>query len=93
VAPAAGPAFLFVVDKCIPAQDLGALKKSISHTIGLLPGNAVIGLVSFAAQVHVHDFGSMKHYTKALVFDCDRECTTARVCCIALAFFLLLAFL
>ena len=83
---AAGPAFLFVIDTCLSEQDLVALKKAVSHTVGLLPGNAVVGLLSFAAQVHVHDFGSAKHYMKALVFDWDRECTTAQVCYHCLAF-------
>ena len=90
--PGEGPAFLFVVDTCISPQDFGALKKAISHTVSLLPTNAVVGLLSFGTQVHVHDLGSTNHYMKALVFDWQREYTTVRVWSLRL-FILSLTFL
>lgn len=68
-----------MLDTCISAQDLGGLKKAISQTLSLLPENALVGLVSFGSQVHVHDLGFTHDCMKAVVFHGERELPSHRI--------------
>ena len=54
--PAAGaPAFLFVVDQCLPEDELVQLKDSIVQSLALLPSSALVGLVTYGTMVQVHE--------------------------------------
>lgn len=52
------PAFLYLVDTCLPADELGHLKDSIQQSLSLLPPAALVGLVTYGTMVNVHDFSS-----------------------------------
>eukprot|EP00250_Pteridium_aquilinum_P002668 c12892_g1_i1 orf=88-2388(+) len=73
------PAFLFLLDTSLPAEDLAGLKKAISQTLSLLPDNASVGLVSFGRQVHVHDLSFTHDCMKAIVFQGERELPYDRI--------------
>ena len=51
------PIFLFVVDTCQEEDSLKALKDSIIMALGLLPPNALVGLVTFGTMAQVHELG------------------------------------
>ncbi|CAM9329982.1 unnamed protein product [Heterosigma akashiwo] len=51
-APMSGPpVFLFVVDTCLPEDELGELKDSLQQSLNLLPPDALVGLVTFGTNV------------------------------------------
>lgn len=47
----APPIFLYVVDLCQEDEDLSALKESLIMSLGLLPANALVGLITFGTMV------------------------------------------
>lgn len=47
------PAFLFIVDTCLPQEELDQLKDSLEQSLNLLPDNASVGLITFGTHVHV----------------------------------------
>uniref|UniRef100_A0A8D8S8M2 Protein transport protein SEC23 n=1 Tax=Cacopsylla melanoneura TaxID=428564 RepID=A0A8D8S8M2_9HEMI len=49
--------FLFVVDTCMPEEELGALKDSLQMSLSLVPKNALVGLITFGQMVQVHELG------------------------------------
>lgn len=49
------PVFLFVVDTCLPEDELQALKDTILMSLTLIPENTLIGLVTFGAMVQIHE--------------------------------------
>lgn len=48
---AAPPAFLLVVDTCLPEDELKVLKESLIQLLGLIPRNALVGLITFGTMV------------------------------------------
>lgn len=72
--PSMPPVFVFVLDTCIIEEELGFLKSALLQAIGLLPGNALVGLVTFGTLVQVHElgFGAMP---KSYVFKGSKEVT------------------
>ncbi|KAJ7535739.1 hypothetical protein O6H91_12G044100 [Diphasiastrum complanatum] len=72
------PGFLFVVDTCVSAEDLLALKNVLIQLLGLMPEDARVGLVSFGTMVHVHELGYAE-CSKSIVFPGDRELSIQRV--------------
>lgn len=61
------PAFLFVVDTCLIEEELTALKQSILKSLMLLPENAMVGLITFGRNVHIHEL-SFDDCPKSYVF-------------------------
>lgn len=49
--------FLFVLDTCIIEEELGFVKSAMRRAIGLLPENALVGLITFGTQVYLHELG------------------------------------
>jgi protein transport protein SEC23 len=47
------PVFLYVMDLCMDDEDLQALKESLVMSLSLLPQNALVGLITFGANVQV----------------------------------------
>ncbi|PKI63768.1 hypothetical protein CRG98_015838 [Punica granatum] len=72
--PSMPPVFVFVLDTCIIEEELGFLKSALLQAIGLLPGHALVGLITFGTLVQVHElgFGAMP---KAYVFRGSKEVT------------------
>ncbi|KAI5083774.1 hypothetical protein GOP47_0003517 [Adiantum capillus-veneris] len=73
------PAFLFVLDTSIPLEELTSLKAAIAQSLSLLPDNALVGLVSFGSQVHVHDLSFTHNFLKSIVFHGERELPIDRI--------------
>jgi protein transport protein SEC23 len=70
--------FLFVLDTCIIEEELGYLKTSLTQAITLLPENAMVGLITFGAQVHVHELG-FAECSKSYVFRGAKEVTREKI--------------
>eukprot|EP00941_MAST-03F_sp_MAST-3F-sp1_P006026 g6026.t1 len=62
------PVFLYVVDTCIPEEEIKELKDSLLQSLSLLPETALVGLITFGRMVHVHEVGSQSGLPKAYVF-------------------------
>ncbi|MQL83612.1 hypothetical protein Taro_016109, partial [Colocasia esculenta] len=56
-AAAASSVFLFVLDICLIEEELEFVKSAMRRAIGLLPDNALVGLISYGTQVYVHELG------------------------------------
>lgn len=65
---ASPPVFLFVIDMCIPEDELSFLKAALTQAISLLPESATVGFISFGAHVYVHELG-FSHIPKSYVFN------------------------
>ncbi|CAK9272612.1 unnamed protein product [Sphagnum jensenii] len=72
------PVFLFVLDTCIIEEELRYLKTSLTQAITLLPENAMVGLITFGAQVHVHELG-FAECSKSYVFRGAKEVTREQI--------------
>jgi hypothetical protein len=46
----------FIVDLCIPANELAAIKETLAATVEKLPQNIYVGLLSFNRNVFIYDF-------------------------------------
>lgn len=61
------PIFLFVVDTCLPAEELKALKESIQTAFSLLPADALVGLITFGRMIEIHEL-NVQGISRAYVF-------------------------
>jgi protein transport protein SEC23 len=52
------PAFIFVVDTCIPSGEMASLRTSLLESLQQLPRHTLVGLISFGAMVSVWELGS-----------------------------------
>lgn len=75
---ASPPVFLFLLDTCIIEEELGYLKMALTQAIGLLPGHALVGLVTFGTQVHVHELG-FSEISKSYVFKGSKDVTKDQI--------------
>lgn len=66
------PVFVFVVDTAVCEDELDQLKDSLEQTVNLLPGNALVGLITFGCMVQVHELG-FNDYPKAYVFRGNKD--------------------
>lgn len=51
------PVFLFVLDVCIPDDELQTAKDYIIRALALLPKDSIIGLITFGQNIHIHVLG------------------------------------
>jgi protein transport protein SEC23 len=72
------PVFLYVIDTCLPDDELTILKDSIQMSFNLLPENAIIGLITFGTTVQVYELG-YSECSKAFVFRGDKAPTFDQV--------------
>eukprot|EP00123_Amoebidium_parasiticum_P016637 comp23528_c2_seq2/m.39556 comp23528_c2_seq2/g.39556 ORF comp23528_c2_seq2/g.39556 comp23528_c2_seq2/m.39556 type:complete len:765 (-) comp23528_c2_seq2:257-2551(-) len=73
------PVFLFVVDTCMDEEDLQALKESLIMSLSLMPQEALVGLITFGANVYVHELTKHEACTKAYVFRGTKDTTVKEV--------------
>jgi len=66
------PVFLFVLDTCMIEEEFGFVRSALKRAIGLLPDNALVGLVTFGTQAHVHELG-FSDLSKVFVFRGTKE--------------------
>lgn len=52
------PVFIFVVDVCLPADEMDALKANLLRSLEWLPRRSLIGLVTFSARTSVWELSS-----------------------------------
>jgi protein transport protein SEC23 len=45
------PAFIFVIDTCLPEEELMELKNSLTLALSLIPEHSLIGLITFGKNV------------------------------------------
>lgn len=60
------PAFLFCIDLCISQQELNSVVAHIIHAVASLPPDALVGVITFGANIHVYDLHAQfcaKSYT------------------------------
>ena len=71
--PLAGPpAFLFLIDTCLHDDELDELKDSLTQTLALLPPSALVALITYGTNVHVHELG-YADCPKSYVFRGNKE--------------------
>lgn len=75
--PSCGPpTYLFVVDVSLFEEELDSLKDSLQQVLGLLPADAVVGLITFGSVVYIHELG-FSECVKSYVFRGTKEVTQA----------------
>jgi protein transport protein SEC23 len=72
------PIFLFVVDTCLPEEDLQSLKESLLMSLTLLPENSYVGLITYGATVQVYEL-AFGECPKSYVFRGNKEVTSKQV--------------
>ncbi|OAY75333.1 Protein transport protein SEC23 [Ananas comosus] len=76
--PPPPPVFLFVIDTCLIEEELGFVKSAMRRAIGLLPDHALVGLVTFGTQVHLHELG-FADLSKIYVFRGTKEISKEQI--------------
>ena len=66
------PAFVYVVDSCLPEDEMDALKDSITQSLSLLPPSALVGFMTYGTNVSVHEL-SGADVPKQFVFKGSKE--------------------
>ncbi|RZR85671.1 hypothetical protein BHM03_00012702 [Ensete ventricosum] len=77
-APPPPPVFLFVLDTCLIEEELGYVKSAMRRAIGLLPDHALVGLITFGTQVHLHELG-FADMSKIYVFQGTKEISKEQI--------------
>ncbi|KAJ7532971.1 hypothetical protein O6H91_13G027400 [Diphasiastrum complanatum] len=72
------PVFMFVLDTCLPEEELGFLKTALTQAIVLLPEKALVGLITYGTHVHVHELG-FGLCPKSYVFRGSKEVTKEQI--------------
>jgi protein transport protein SEC23 len=72
------PVFLFVVDTCLPEDELHALKSNILLSLTLIPENSLVGLITFGAMVQLHELAFVG-CPKSYVFRGNKEVTAKQI--------------
>eukprot|EP00163_Fabomonas_tropica_P005041 TRINITY_DN1449_c0_g1_i1.p1 TRINITY_DN1449_c0_g1~~TRINITY_DN1449_c0_g1_i1.p1 ORF type:complete len:739 (-),score=224.20 TRINITY_DN1449_c0_g1_i1:330-2546(-) len=72
------PVFLFVVDLCLTDVELQNVKNSLIQVVGLLPPQALVGLITYGTMVQVHELG-FSECPKSYVFRGSRDYTAQAV--------------
>ena len=72
------PAYIFVVDTCVSEDELDTCKGALLQALGLLPENALVGLVTYGTHVQVHEIG-FTECAKSWVFQGSKECDPRKV--------------
>jgi len=65
------PVFLFVVDTCLPEDEMSIMKDSIQMSLNLIPENAIVGLITFGTTTQVYELG-YSECSKAFIFRGDK---------------------
>ena len=77
--PNAGPpVFVFVVDVCNHVDELKELADSLTQALNLLPEDALVGFISYGANVNVYELG-FEGVQKNYVFRGTKEYHTSKV--------------
>ncbi|KAL7593444.1 hypothetical protein Lser_V15G31850 [Lactuca serriola] len=77
--PITSQVFLFVVDTCIIEEEIGFLRSGLARAIGQIPGNSLVGLITFGRYVCVHELGFFQKIPKVYVFNGSKEISKDQV--------------
>ncbi|KAH9478504.1 GTPase-activating protein S23 [Psilocybe cubensis] len=73
------PIFLFIVDVCLDNDaELRALRDTIVIGLGLLPANALVGLITYGTTIQVHEL-RFSECNKSYVFRGSKDYTPAQI--------------
>lgn len=72
------PVFLFVIDTCVIEEELEYVKMAMRQAVALLPEHALVGLVTFGTQVHLHELG-FSDLSKIYVFRGTKEISKEQI--------------
>lgn len=72
------PIFVYVVDTCLDRDEMQALRGSLILSLSLLPPTALVGLITYGQNVHVHELG-FTECSKAYVFSGKRDYNSEEV--------------
>jgi protein transport protein SEC23 len=61
------PIYIFIVDTAISEDELEACKTTLIQALTMMPGNCLIGLITFGTHVHVHEL-QQSSMSKVYVF-------------------------
>ncbi|KAK3190203.1 hypothetical protein Dsin_029764 [Dipteronia sinensis] len=73
-----GPAFVFVVDRCMEKEEIRAVKHELLRVIEQLPENALVGLIEFDSMVKVHDLG-FSECSRVVLLHGQRELSSEQI--------------
>lgn len=76
--PAPPPVFVFVIDRCLLAEELHEMKSSLLLAINLLPQNSLVGLITFGKDAHVYEL-AFDDIPKSWAFQGSRDYTTTQI--------------
>eukprot|EP01133_Synstelium_polycarpum_P000232 gene232-282_t len=51
------PIYLYIVDTCLPDDELQALTDTLTMSLSLIPENSYVGLITFGSMVQVYELG------------------------------------
>ncbi|KAG1831523.1 hypothetical protein EV424DRAFT_1534202 [Suillus variegatus] len=74
----APPVFLFVVNTCLDADNLKALRDALVVSLSLIPPYALVGLITFGTMTQVHGLGYAE-CSKSYVFHGGKEYTQKQI--------------
>jgi len=72
------PVYIFVIDTCLPADELEALKSSVIMSLTLMPQNSLVGLITFGKTVQLYELG-FEEIPKCYVFNGAKDVTVQQV--------------
>jgi len=70
--------YLFLIDTCVPAEELQAIKDSILQAISNMPPETWVGLVTFGKFTFVHELSALDT-PRSFAFRGEKEYTTQQV--------------
>mmetsp|Transcript_470 Transcript_470/g.1093 ORF Transcript_470/g.1093 Transcript_470/m.1093 type:complete len:758 (-) Transcript_470:1-2274(-) len=66
------PVYVFVLDTCVPEDELNIAKAAITQSLQIIPEEAYVGLVTFGTHVHVYELGCQE-IARSYVFKGSKE--------------------
>ncbi|KAM9998029.1 hypothetical protein ACTFIY_007692 [Dictyostelium cf. discoideum] len=72
------PIYLFVVDVCVPDDELQSLTDSLTMSLSLIPENSYVGLITFGSMVQLYELG-FTSCPKSYVFRGDPPTNTFKI--------------
>ncbi|CAD8135653.1 unnamed protein product [Paramecium pentaurelia] len=75
---AAPTTFLYIIDTCIPQEDLQAIRDSIQQSLSIIPPDSLVGLITFGRNVFIHELG-FQECPKCYSFKGSKDYTTQQI--------------
>lgn len=72
------PVFLFLVDTCIPEEELQSLKDALIMALSLMPENALVGLITIGTTVQIYEL-AFEELPKSYVFNGTKDVSAKQV--------------